>query len=116
MKELRSFTAKESKQWKELGEVEGLSVICPLFSWCDTPPKKQIEGDIYNSVVLTATEENAIVQLPIDVMVSTREGFLVSIMNAAGVGHDLFFPSDAFDKALNVFNKAVEALKNNNNF
>lgn len=116
MKELRSFTAKESKQWKEKGEVEGLSVLCPLFFWCDTPPKKQIEGDIYNSVVLTATEENAIVQLPIDVMVSTREGFLVSIMNVAGVGHDLFFPSDAFDKALDVFNKTVEALKNNNNF
>lgn len=115
MKELRRLTSEEQKQWQKFGEVKGLYSICPLFAWCEVKPKNQEEGEIYNEVILTQVGENSIVQIPQDVMVGTRDGYVVSIMNKSGVGNDLFFSSDDFDKALDVFNKTVIALEKTNN-
>ncbi|MCR4939497.1 MAG: hypothetical protein K5930_05230 [Treponemataceae bacterium] len=107
---MRAFTKGESVQWQNFGEVEKLFIIAPLFSWSENPSK---EGDC-NQVVMTPVYENAIIQLAMDVAVGLKEGFVVSIMNKSGSGHDLFFSPEEFDKAVNTFNSVVLALEKTN--
>lgn len=114
----RKLTKEERKQWKEFGEVENCEYALELFAWSSKPLRARTEKDkyeIFNSVYLFQIWENALVQTPQDIVITLKEGYLVSMLNYAGIETNYFFNADEFDTALNRFNNIVKALEKTNN-
>lgn len=100
----RRLTKEEAKQLK-FGEVENLEFAAPVFAWAQ---KKQNQ-----EVRFFECAENDILETPLDRLVATNSGIVIAVLTF-DVERLFFFDIKEYVTALDFYNKAVEAAKNNN--